>query len=165
MDFWERLDHEVRLKSSRKALADAAGIAPNTFSTWKARGTIPDGAVLLKLAKALNVSMEYLVSGVEREDSWLRQNQDFIANLRMLPPAELQAIKQVVEQQLPHPELLASHRALLRKFMEVPNATEEPQRSAYWRECARWGLISSDLAEELATVPTEPSNRNDGQER
>lgn len=66
--FWERVDVErERLSLTRKKLAGLTGISKNTIETWNARLTIPSGDKCLVIARALGVTIEYLLTGDEIE--------------------------------------------------------------------------------------------------
>ncbi len=58
---FERLLEEKNLQ--KKDIALKVGISPNGISTWKITGTIPRADVAIKIAKELNVSVEYLITG------------------------------------------------------------------------------------------------------
>lgn len=65
-DFWNRVEVERdRLNITRKELATVTGISKNTIETWFSRLTIPPGDRCLSIAKALGVSIEYLITGDE----------------------------------------------------------------------------------------------------
>lgn len=53
------LDHNMQ----KKELAKIIGLSNNSLSTWKALGTIPRADVAIKIARAFNVSTEYLITG------------------------------------------------------------------------------------------------------
>lgn len=64
----------------RKGLKDAdvarlSGVTKSTFSDWKTGRYNPKGEKLTKIASALGVSLEYLMSGEEIE--WNPSEQDF----------------------------------------------------------------------------------------
>ena len=64
--FWDRVDTErERLNLSRKQLASITGISKNTIETWVARLSVPSGDKCLMIAKALGVTIEYLLTGEE----------------------------------------------------------------------------------------------------
>ena len=57
----------------QKDLAEKCGISSNGISTWKTTGTIPRADIAIKIARFLNVSVEYLITGeltgIEKKDS------------------------------------------------------------------------------------------------
>ena len=59
----------------RKKIAQDLDIADNSFSTWSARGTIPAADIALKIAKYLNVSLEWLITGTEPEELRLEERE------------------------------------------------------------------------------------------
>lgn len=68
MDFKERLRNEIEYKGYLiKEIAAIAGVNNNTFLSYAdARGSLHNVETAVKIAKALDVSVEYLVTG---EDS------------------------------------------------------------------------------------------------
>lgn len=65
MGFKERLREEIEYRGILiKELSAAAGISNSTFLSYiDARGVLPNVETAVKIAKALNVSVEYLVTG------------------------------------------------------------------------------------------------------
>lgn len=62
--FIERLERLLVQKNlQRKDLAQFCNISLNGISTWKITGTIPRADIAIKIAKFLNVSVEYLING------------------------------------------------------------------------------------------------------
>jgi transcriptional regulator with XRE-family HTH domain len=71
MTFWERLDKEIeKSNASRAGIARAVGISTNAIGLWTKRQTYPAADVAVKLARELNVTVEYLVEG-EVSAGWL----------------------------------------------------------------------------------------------
>lgn len=68
MNFWETVDWEREYKNiSRKELAYKAGFSLNCISTGIARGSIPAADVAYRIAKVLGVTVEYLLTGGQKE--------------------------------------------------------------------------------------------------
>lgn len=62
--FYLRLERLLQEKKmTKKELADRCGISNNGISTWGVTGTVPRADVAVKIAKTLNVSAEYLITG------------------------------------------------------------------------------------------------------
>lgn len=62
--FVDRIDELLRLKKlTRKDLAKSLNIPHNCIAQWKLRGSIPNALTAVKIAKFLNTSVEYLVTG------------------------------------------------------------------------------------------------------
>lgn len=62
--FIERLERLLKDKGlQQKDLAVKVGISSNGISTWKITGSLPRADVAVKIAKALDVTVEYLVTG------------------------------------------------------------------------------------------------------
>jgi len=64
--FAERLERLIKEKKlTQIAVADSVGIRRPTISDWKKNGSYPTADVAVKIAKLLNVSVEYLITGEE----------------------------------------------------------------------------------------------------
>ena len=62
--FNERLERLLKKNNlQKKDIAEKCGISQNGISTWKVTGTIPRADIAVKIAKCLNVTTEYLVTG------------------------------------------------------------------------------------------------------
>ena len=72
--FKQTLRDEMDYKDIRvKELSLRTGISQRTLESYlNARGSIPPADVAVKIAKALNVSVEYLVTG---KKNWRNQNR------------------------------------------------------------------------------------------
>lgn len=64
--FWENI--KILLKSKKitqKQLSTMLELPERTVETWVLRNTIPDAIMSVKIAKILDTSVEYLVTGEE----------------------------------------------------------------------------------------------------
>lgn len=69
MNFWKNVDNVREYRElSRKELAYKAGFSLTSLSTGIARNSIPSADVAYRIAKTLNVSIEYLLTGIESKD-------------------------------------------------------------------------------------------------
>jgi len=65
--FWKIVKKEVdRQHTSFEWLYRKTQIAKGTFSSWKSRNIIPRADEAIRIAEALKVSVEYLLTGVDR---------------------------------------------------------------------------------------------------
>lgn len=69
-DFAQRLREEIESSGLlQREVAEKAGIKKRALDMYLgAQGSMPPADVAIKLAKALNVSVEYLVTGVKTEN-------------------------------------------------------------------------------------------------
>jgi len=97
MDFWERLENETDSIMERKRLMAIAGVASNSMSTWKKRHTFPAADVAVKLARALNTNVEYMVTG-ESAASWVPPDRikNIVEDLELLNNDELVLVGEMV---------------------------------------------------------------------
>jgi hypothetical protein len=109
MDFWERLEAEVNSKTSRKIVEFDLGIAANSFSNWKSRKTYPAVDIIVRLARHLHTTAEYLVDGedgaryvrdlVQQEGGVFRPPKriaDIVDGLKTLDDVELNLVRGMV---------------------------------------------------------------------
>ena len=69
MDFWERLNALIKQKKvTQEWVATNANIKYQTFRNWSARHIIPDAIETVAIAKVLDTSVEYLVTGNDLDD-------------------------------------------------------------------------------------------------
>jgi transcriptional regulator with XRE-family HTH domain len=68
MDFWIRLKSEIKAKNTTQEwIADKIGVPFGTFRKWMTRKTYPTLKEGIEIAKLLETSAEYLVTGIEPE--------------------------------------------------------------------------------------------------
>lgn len=66
MDFWDNVKSELSYESlTQKDLANKAQLNYRTLQNWIARNIQPDIIDAIKIARALGVPVEYLVTGSE----------------------------------------------------------------------------------------------------
>ncbi len=62
--FIDRLERLLEERDfQKKDLAEAVGISRTGISTWRVSGALPRADIAIKIARFLNVSVEYLVFG------------------------------------------------------------------------------------------------------
>ncbi|MCL2267086.1 MAG: hypothetical protein FWC17_04895, partial [Treponema sp.] len=66
MDFWMRLKNEIRIKNTTQEWISGQIEVPfGTFRKWMTRKTYPNLKEGVEIAKLLDVSAEYLITGIE----------------------------------------------------------------------------------------------------
>ena len=97
--FAENLENELELQNKRKAdIVKNCGIADSTVRSWWAKDAIPSADVALKVARFLNVSVEYLIDGVEKDQSAADKCVlQIIELLKNFNPADKVRILKIVE--------------------------------------------------------------------
>lgn len=64
--FTDRLEALLKAKSmSKTELSELVGCRRQTISDWKKNGSFPTSDIAVKIAKILNTSVEYLITGEE----------------------------------------------------------------------------------------------------
>lgn len=68
MNFSERVEALLTEKGKTKIeVAAYAGITTQTFYDWKKKGAVPSADTALKIAQYLGTSVEYLLTGTEKD--------------------------------------------------------------------------------------------------
>jgi transcriptional regulator with XRE-family HTH domain len=96
--FWKIAKREVdRQNTSYEWLYRKTGIPKGTFSAWKNRNIIPRADAACRIAAALGVSVEYLLTGMDKPGEVSNpQMQDIVKNLILLDDTDLEAVKTLV---------------------------------------------------------------------
>lgn len=80
-DFYERIKELAKKKNiTVKNLIEACGINYDSYNSCKRYGNLPRADEALSIARALNTSVEYLVSGEEKKD----KSDDIISDLESI---------------------------------------------------------------------------------
>ena len=99
MAFKDRLREEIEYQGLLvKEISAKAGISNSTFLSYiDARSVLPNVETGIKIAKALGVSVEYLVNG-ERPQSNPKYAaiNDIVRDLYQLSPAQLETVKRMI---------------------------------------------------------------------
>ena len=62
-----RIDSVLKKRNlKRKAVADAVGISLQPFTSWANRGSIPGADIAYHIAEYLDVSVDWLLTGIEK---------------------------------------------------------------------------------------------------
>jgi transcriptional regulator with XRE-family HTH domain len=97
MDFWERLRDAIKDKDlTQEWLARKTGVPIGTFKNWLTRETYPNAQQIADIAKLLNTSVEYLVTGAERVNL-VGDERQLLANFRLLSKYEQEHITVTLE--------------------------------------------------------------------
>jgi len=80
--FWNRVKLQIRARAATQAdAAKACGVLPDTFRRWMSMGRVPPLNHSYKLARYLDVSLEYLIAG-RRPDKASSTNEEVLALLK-----------------------------------------------------------------------------------
>ncbi|MCL1836664.1 MAG: helix-turn-helix domain-containing protein [Treponema sp.] len=87
MDFWMRLKNEIKAKNTTQEwISGKIGVPFGTFKKWMTRKTYPNLKQGVEIAKLLETTAEYLVTGVKIENMNDAERK-LIATFRKLSPA------------------------------------------------------------------------------
>ena len=82
MTISERIFERLRLLSmSQKEFSEATGIQQSTISEWKKNKTNPSSDKILTICKVLDVSPEWLLSGVDPAASRTKNHKYYVVNV------------------------------------------------------------------------------------
>jgi transcriptional regulator with XRE-family HTH domain len=96
MTFFERLEVFMEEKSlSQKDIAMIAEVKPPSVNEWKTHGTVPKADAVIRLAKALNTSVEYLITGVD-DSGFSHEEKELIALYRRLDQHDKGEINEII---------------------------------------------------------------------
>lgn len=108
MNFWKIVIDELEFQNkTRKWLAAEASFDVSTIGTGLKRKSVPQVDLALRISKALNVPIEYLVTGktdssntsvIEVDIHKYHKYSQVIENLESLPEKERNAIIQMIKQ-------------------------------------------------------------------
>jgi len=92
MDFWARLKTEIKAKNTTQEwIARKVDVPFGTFRKWMSRKTYPNVKVGREIAKLLETSVEYLITGIEPEG--LNETERVLmTTFRKLSPADKEKI-------------------------------------------------------------------------
>ena len=79
--FWERYK-ALRSGLSDREISERTGIKPSTLSQWQIKDRLPHAIEAVKIAKALDTTVEYLVTG--QNDEYSSREKQLIADFRLL---------------------------------------------------------------------------------
>jgi len=99
VDFVDRIDAESQKKGkTRQSVALAAGVTPHAIAMWKSRGSVPSAQVVVKIARHLETTTEFLVEATPLNDrQWADSHPDLIRTLARLEPSALEKVKDFAE--------------------------------------------------------------------
>jgi transcriptional regulator with XRE-family HTH domain len=88
MDFWIRLKNEIKAKNTTQEwISGKIGVPLSTFRKWMTRRTYPNLKEGVEIAKLLETSAEYLVTGIESQ-GLSEPEQKLISGYRKLNSAD-----------------------------------------------------------------------------
>ena len=102
MDFKTRLKEEMDYKGiQHKELAAKANIKPRALLTYVAsKPSMPPADAAVRIAKALGVSVEYLVTGIDvsqsTESTNIKEIQEIVKDLSKLDKNDLSKLKKMI---------------------------------------------------------------------
>lgn len=98
--FWNNVKEELEYNMmSQKELAAKTDISYNTIQSWITKDRLPDAADAVKISKALNRSVEYLVTGSELPEKSSNDSiNSILHDLRHLSPEDIEIAKSVIHR-------------------------------------------------------------------
>lgn len=101
MDFWERLKIEIKSQNTTQEwLANHCGFSYGTLRKWFTNKTMPNADQACSIAKALGVTVEYLVTG-ETSEALSPEKSHAIRYVRNLPDDVMPRVITLLETAFP----------------------------------------------------------------
>ncbi|MBR6296887.1 MAG: helix-turn-helix transcriptional regulator [Treponema sp.] len=103
-DFWRRVDEELDYKGlNRTYLAKECGFSLTNIGQGIKLGSTPSAETAVKIAKVLDVSVEYLVTGNESPQRMANPEiNEIMRDIRHLSPGDLSIAKTIVHRLTEH---------------------------------------------------------------
>ena len=103
--FWNNVKEELDYKDmSQKELSASTNISYNTLQSWITKDRLPDAQDAVKIARALNVSVERLVTGQEDISKELnKETNELLHDLRHLSLEDFKIAKTIIHRLSIHP--------------------------------------------------------------
>ncbi len=93
MLFWNRVKTLIKERNTTQEwIAGKVQVRADLFRRWASKSTMPNADQAVAIAQALGVTVEYLVTGSDSSDPWIRDNRAFIADCKLLSDAEFGTI-------------------------------------------------------------------------
>jgi transcriptional regulator with XRE-family HTH domain len=97
MNFWDRLKDRIKDSDlTQERVARKLKIPIGTFKNWLLRQTYPDAQEAVEIAKLLNTTVEYLVSGTDRS-GYTEDERRLIDGYRQLSKYDQKHIAAIVD--------------------------------------------------------------------
>ena len=96
LGFWENVKKEILAQNTTQEwVCRKAGISYRTFRGWISLERLPSVMDAGLIAGALQVSVEYLLTGTDSADPWVREHRAFLDDCKLLDPATLSVVETV----------------------------------------------------------------------
>ena len=98
--FWNNVKEELDYKDmSQKELSASTNISYNTLQSWITKDRLPDAQDAVKIARALNVSVERLVTGQENISKELnKETNEMLHDIRHLSTEDFKIAKILIHR-------------------------------------------------------------------
>lgn len=92
----DRIDSLLKQRGEKRvSLCESIGLAKNAISLWASRGTVPAADIVLKIAKYFDVSIEWLLTGTEKEGLTQKQ-RELIRNYETLSERDKKIVDNLI---------------------------------------------------------------------
>jgi transcriptional regulator with XRE-family HTH domain len=97
MSFWDRLRNEIKERGlTQDGAAKKLNVPIGTFKNWLLRQTYPDAREIVEIAKILDTSAEYLVTGADAS-KLSEEERALIKNFRRLSKYDREHIALIID--------------------------------------------------------------------
>jgi transcriptional regulator with XRE-family HTH domain len=97
--FWQRVRNEVDSQNtSFEWLYQKSKIAKGTFSSWRNRNSYPRADAAFRIAQALGVSLEYLMTGLDKAPEKVHPDiREIFETIAVVDEPDLKSVKALVK--------------------------------------------------------------------
>ncbi len=116
MTLFERIESEIEKRGmTRSDLSRLSGIGESTLRAW--RTTEPKARMLYAVAKALNLTMEYLLTGQKKESA---PQSPLLSLPENVAPEDLKDLRSIAET---YPRLASSQKQMIMACLKAASET------------------------------------------
>ncbi len=96
-EIWRRINNLIKVQNlTQSSVSTLCGFSPRRIQNLSGGNRLPDAIEICKIAKALNTSVEYLITGKENETK--KEVLDLAADINSLPPTFQNAVRVIIDQ-------------------------------------------------------------------
>lgn len=151
MGFYERLKQECNNNGiSPTSLLKQLKISTSKLTSWK-NGSMPNSDFLIPISEFLGVSIDFLLTGKEKEPSLSADEQELLDYFKKLPKKDKQRL-------IGRAELLAEQAETTEITVDIPTIK---RKHSYYKVSAGtgYGLDEGDAWQDEIEIPDTPANR------
>jgi transcriptional regulator with XRE-family HTH domain len=140
IEMWTRIEQIMfENKYTFRKLADEIGVGESTVSMWRTNGTIPRADDAVKIAKFLETTVEYLITG-EYEGGLTQEQREMIQQYYVLDEREKQIVQDLIN-------------SMYERMWEAWRKNHLIDSSEHISVSDDWGITPAPALEAIRNVP------------